>query len=127
MGLMNGELQGSVKEQDVQTIVVPAIAKLLTETVMQNPGTPTSMQILQLFDVGDGNGGTCTNPDGTMGKPGDGIISPCEVAMNNIIQNVLAPDVQIYDANGNYAPNPANTNRDSLSLAVGFKAVAAKF
>ena len=32
-----------------------------------------------------------------------------------IIMAVLAPDVQIYDANGNYAPNKANSRKDSLS------------
>jgi hypothetical protein len=40
---------------------------------------------------------------------------------------VLAPDVQIYDANGNYAPNPLNTVKDSLSVGIGFTAVAANY
>jgi len=126
-GLINGKLQGSIKNADIQLTVIPGIAALLNSQIAANPNSPTSKQIRQLFDAGDGNGGNCTNPDGTIGRPNDGIISPCEVADNNIIMNVLAPDVQIYDGSGNYAPNPANTNRDSLSIGIGFTAVRATF
>jgi hypothetical protein len=126
-GLINGEIQGSIKESDVQNVLIPQIATLLNARIAANPTSPTSMMLLQLFDTGNGAGGTCTSADGTVGTPGDGLIAPCEVAMNNIIQNVLAPDVQIYDANGNYAPNSQNTMRDSLSVGVAFTAVRATF
>ncbi len=116
-GLLNGQLHGSVKESDVQTTLIPAIAQLLTATIVANPGSPQAMQIEQIFDTG-GCG---------MAKANDMKIDPCEVAQNQIIQNILAPDVDIFDANGNYSPNPANTGKDSLSLGLGFTAVQAKF
>ena len=34
--------------------------------------------------------------------------------------------MQLYDTNENYAPYPANTHPDSLSLAFGFMAVRAQ-
>jgi len=125
--LVKGELQGSVKNSDVQAVLIPAVAALLNAQVQANPGSSQAMQILALFDTGNGMGGNCTNMDGTLGRPGDGVISPCEVADNALVQNILAPDVQIYDANGNYAPNPNNTKPDSLSLGIGFTAVSAKY
>jgi len=55
----------------------------------------------------------------------DGKIDTCEVQGNSIIMAVLAPDVKIYDANGNYAPTATGT-KDSLSLGIGFTAVTVK-
>jgi hypothetical protein len=54
-------------------------------------------------------------------------IDICEVATSGLIQNVLAPDVQMFDAAGNYHPNPTNANKDSLSIGLGFTAVPATF
>jgi hypothetical protein len=65
---------------------------------------------------------------GTCAQAGDGVISTCEVATNSIIKNILAPDVQMFSNDGlTYAPNPANTHKDSLSVGVGFTAVKATF
>jgi hypothetical protein len=125
-GLVAGQIQGSVKKTDIDTKVVPALAQLLTRQVAANPNSSSTQQLLAIFDTG-GDNGMCTNPDGSIAKMGDGKIDTCEVAENSIIKNVLAPDVDIYDANGNYAPNKANTSRDSLSIGVGFTAVPASF
>lgn len=121
-GLRSGILVGSVKSSDVDKNVIPAVATLLTQSVQQAPGTPSSKQILAFFDNGH-----CTNPNGTMAKAKDNVIDPCEVAQSPIIQTVLAPDVQIYDASGNYAPSPQNKNPDSLSVGLGWSAVQASF
>jgi hypothetical protein len=126
-GLLNGEIHGSVKNRDIQGLVIPAIAVQLTQQIQNNPTSAETTMLRNLFDVGDGNGGFCTNPDNTRAYPMDGVIGPCEVAGNNIIANVLAPDVQIYDAAGNYAPSKFNQMRDSLSFAVGFTAVRASY
>lgn len=120
--LVSGQLHGSIKNSDVQGKIIPAVAMALNAQVQANPGSPNTMQLLALFDTGG-----CANPNGTMAKANDGKIDVCEVSTNQIIQNVLAPDVQIYDANGNYAPNPANTKKDSLSMGVAFTAVRASF
>jgi hypothetical protein len=124
-GLLSAELHGSIKNEDVQGVIIPNVAMLLTTKIQilkTDPNNGTAKMIESLFDTGG-----CTNPDGSMAVAKDLKIDPCEVSSNNIIQNVLAPDVQIYDASGNYAPNKANTNRDSLSLGLGFTAVKATF
>ena len=149
-GLMSGSIQGSIKNSEIQTTIIPSIASALNaslhptdvghactlNTDCKSSGMCTgghcalsdnAKQIKMIFDVGDGNGGSCTNPDGTLGKPNDNTISVCEVSDNQLIANLFAPDVQIYDASGNYAPNPSNAHKDSMSVGLGFTAVPASF
>jgi hypothetical protein len=121
-----GQINGAVKNSDLQGTVIPAIAAALEAQVKANPNAQSSKQLLLFFDLGDGNGGPCTNPDGSKGLPNDGMIAECEVATNSLLQTLLAPDVQLFQ-NGVYAPNPANTKPDSLSLGVSFTAIPAQF
>jgi hypothetical protein len=90
------------------------------------------MQILSIFDNGgkaDAScaAGTCKNPDGTCAVKGDTKIDTCEVGTSGLIQNILAPDVQMFDTAGNYHPNPDNTHKDSLSIGLHFTVVPATF
>jgi hypothetical protein len=126
-GLMKGQINGAIKNSDVQGNIIPNVASLLSMRLTTDPNSSTTMQIKQLFDVGDGNGGSCTNTDGSMSAPNDNKIGTCEVAGNSIIKNVLAPDVQMFDSSGNYKPNKDNTMKDSLSLGLSFTAVKATF
>ncbi|HWE29091.1 MAG TPA: hypothetical protein VHB97_13880, partial [Polyangia bacterium] len=126
-----GQLNGAMRKYDIDHTVVPSVAGALNLSVQTNPSSSTSMQILAIFDNGGkpsaACGMMCQNLDGSCAIAHDNVISDCEVGTNSIIQNVLAPDVQMFDAAGNYHPNPANTNKDSLSIGVGFTAVPATF
>ena len=145
-GLMKGQINGAIKETDVQNKIIPNVAMLLNMKIMQNSGNAsTNQQILSIFDTGGTDDPTmpsgcmmgmngapsCKGVDGKCGIAGDGIIQVCEVATNSIIKNVLAPDVQMFDSSGNYKPNPmsctASKSCDSLSLGLGFTAVKASF
>ena len=129
--LGGGQLNGAIRQEDIQTKVVPAVAALFNQKVTADPTSSGSMQLLSIFDNGGtanaACGATCKNLDGSCAAAGDGQISDCEVGTNGIIKNVLAPDVQMFDAAGNYHPNPLNTKKDSLSVGVGFTAVPALF
>lgn len=119
-GLLDGQINGSVKISDINDHIIPAVVSLLNDMVEKDPSGSTATQVLGIFDTGD-----CTNGDGTMATAGDNKIDVCEVATNSLIGNVLSPDVQIYDANGNYAPSKDNKTPDSMSVGIGFTAVAA--
>jgi hypothetical protein len=123
-GQIVGQLQGAVREQEIETVVVAGIATLMTQKIQGDPTSSGTLELEQLFDVGDGDGQPCMNPDGTLSRPKDHVIGTCEVAGNSIAKNVLAPDVQMFDAEGNYSPNRANMKRDSLSVGIGFAAKA---
>ena len=124
--LVQGRINGAVRKVELDTHVIPALAAQLSLLA------PFSSEIQSLFDNGGapdpacGNQ-TCRNANGSCAKSGDLVIDPCEVGTNAIIKNVLAPDVQLFDAAGNYAPNPLNTARDSLSVGIAFSAVPASF
>jgi hypothetical protein len=118
--LFGGQLNGAVPKAQFDDEVLPSLTNILNTEVMS--GSPNAGNILNLFDTG-----MCMNPNGTMAVAGDGKIDLCEVTGNAIVQGVTAPDVQIFDSLGNYAPNPANTNPDSVSIGVSFSAVKATF
>ena len=143
-GIMKAQLNGAIKNSDVQGNIIPNVAMLLSMRVAVDPTTSTNKQILSIFDAGGTAespvttcGATCKNTDGSCAKKGDGKIDVCEVATNSIISNVLAPDVQLYnstvDAAGKvtegttYMPNKDNKAKDSLSLGLSFTAVKASF
>jgi len=117
-GLVSGQINGAITKQDLDNKVVPGMAQALNARVQADPSSSDSAQLLALFDTGG---------DGSCAVQGDKIISTCEIANNAIIKNVLNPDVQLFDSAGNYAPNAANTVRDSFSVGIAFKAVKATF
>ena len=137
--ITGGQLNGGIKSDDVQMNIIPAVAMILSNKLMNdNPQTSTDMQIASIFDNGgkaDTTGkctNVCVNPSygprpGMCAMAKDNIIDTCEVSTAGLIQNVLAPDVQMFDASGNYAPNKDNTMKDSLSLGMAFTAVGATF
>jgi hypothetical protein len=125
-----GQVNGVIRKADLDSSNANA-AVLLDQQVQANPTSSSSQQLLSIFDTGGAAdpscGQTCKNPDGSCAVSHDGHIAICEVTTNSIIKNVLAPDVDMFDASGNYAPNPANTDKDSLSVGFGFEAVGANF
>jgi hypothetical protein len=131
MTLTRGQINGAVRASDVETKVIPAIAQSLNDVVAADPTSSTAQQILSLFDTGGtadmACGATCRNPDGSCAAAGDQIISICELSSSALIKNLLAPDVQMFAADGSYQPNPANTVKDSFSVGLHVSLVPATF
>ena len=115
--LIKGQVNGSISVREIHDVVVPAVAGVLEARVRADPNSGAAKQILILFDTG-GCGAARAN---------DGRIDPCEVEQNPIFNNLLGPDVEIYNAKGEYAPNPANTTPNAMSIGFAFEAVQAKF
>ena len=124
--LVNGEIYGSVQETVIQSEWIPSMAASFDARQKADPNGTTSTQLRALFDVGDGQGKSCTNADGSTGVAHDGTISACEVAHNSLVQSALAPDVKILK-NGVWSPNPTDPAKDSLSVVIKFTAVPANF
>lgn len=120
--LTNGRIAGSIKNEDVQKNIVPAIAVLLTDNIKRFPNVDSTNTIRNLFDKG-----MCSNPDGTKANAGDDKIETCEVANSGLIKVVLGPDVAIYDKNGNYAPDKTKASPDSISVGLAFEAIQGAF
>jgi len=121
----HGQINGALRASDVTGTFLPEVARQLNDQVIANPTSAQSVPLLQIFDIGCS--GASLNFDGTAAAKDDGKIASCEVSDNSIIKNVVTPDVQLFDSGGNFAPNPSNTTKDSLSVGLGFTAVRATF
>jgi hypothetical protein len=132
-GKVSGQIHGAIRKDDVQNKILPQFAGQVHDQVMNFPMDPSSQTLLAFFD----DGGTpdpdhactyCKNSDGSCAMKGDDKIDPCEIISNAAVQSVVASDVQMFSDDGTtYQPNPMNTHKDSLSLGIGFTAVAATF
>jgi hypothetical protein len=110
-GLVSGQLNGSIRDDDIDAFLIPGFAAEFNEVVAT--GGPTAQSILGLFDDG-------CNGVGAL----DGFITPCEVE-DSLLGALLEPDVDIFDAQGQYAPNPLNVDLESISFGTSFTAANA--
>ena len=109
--LVQGQINGAVPKNDIDTQFVPALAMGLESIVQADPTSSSAHGILQVFDIG------CSPGDGFAN---DGHVEVCEVATSPFMQALLAPDVQL-DGTGHYVNPPAVAN--AVSLGFRFTAV----
>jgi hypothetical protein len=118
-GLTSGILGGAIPADDFENTVLPSFHQGLAAQVAADC---------------TGTSPTCCTPD----SGGEGILdffdpgsADCMVSFeefrgNFFLSFLLNPDVDLFDAEGNYNPNSDGAN-DSLSLGLGFSAVTATF
>ncbi len=111
-----GRLGGAMNEADVDAVFIPALAEGLQSVIdVDCSGTApdcciagsTGETLVDLFD-----------------ENGDCAVTAEELRTNDLISSLLAPDVDLFDAGGNYAPRTDGV-KDSLSLGIGFTTVTA--
>lgn len=120
-GTCSGKLGGAITEQALNDDVLPTIADMLNETITSDPGCAmvppacgeTAALIVDLFDKEP-------EPDGDL------MITVEELKNNDLIASLLGPDVDLFDAAGNFNPREDGVE-DSLSLGIGFTCVGASF
>lgn len=112
--ITQGMVGGAVHRDDIETVLLPALHDSFVASVAADciglvcePGS-AGEYILATYDA-----------------DGDGAISYDEVADNSDIQRALAPDLDVYDSDGNFNPNGDGV-LDSVSLGFHFTAVSAR-
>ncbi len=126
-----GKLGGAITDEDLHNDVLPALHDILTDNINGDcTGTTTGMPpcgcdegatgqtLLDLFDELPDRPGT--EPDG------DCVVDFEELENNSLISSLLAPDVDLLDADGNFNPRDDGV-KDSLSLGIAFTGVNATF
>lgn len=96
--IIDGVIAGALPKQDVDNVIIPAVAKVLNDLI-NDPSLDATYKeyVLKLFDT-----------------DGDGILSITEVATNILVQSLVGGDVDVdYD------------NVKELSVGLGFTAVGA--
>jgi len=116
--ITDGILGGAITESDVDTIMIPAMA--------------VSVQGAVAADCG-GTSPNCCDPGSTgetivgfFDTNSDCLVSEQEVRDNALLNSLIAPDVDLFDAGGAFNPNSDGVN-DALSVGVCFTAVGAVF
>lgn len=115
-GLTSGLIGGAITQDDLNTSILPAIHGIVEEAVTADCTAgadpccvdgSTGATIVDLFD-GDG----------------DCVVALEEIQQNELIGALLAPDLDLLDANGNLGPDGT---KDSLSIGLGFTATTGEF
>jgi len=96
-GIQNGLLSGAIPMTEVDGILIPALAQLVTGFLNDPSSSPDLINVLRIFDA---------NNDNTV---------TADEIKNSIISQLLRPDV-VLSGDPDRIP-------DSLSLGVGFTAV----
>ncbi|WP_428261788.1 hypothetical protein [Haliangium sp.] len=118
-GLMTGVIGGAVRVADIENTLVPALQMFVSDLIQTECPTPTP-------------GACCpADSDAALALTFLDADDNCAVTSEEIISNptisvLLNADVDLFDANDNYAPNSDGEN-DSLSMGIGFTAVPASF
>ena len=114
-GLVGGRLAAAFSEEEVDAVLIPAMAAGVDSIVQR-----------------DCPGGVCV-PD-TQGEElslffdenEDGMVPVEEFSQNDLIESTVGnPDLDLFDAGGAFNPNVDGV-KDSLSLGLGFSAVGAR-
>jgi hypothetical protein len=132
-GILDGEIHGVIHKTDIDDQIVPAVARVLTEQVRQDPMSSTAETIIRLFEdlMGlEASQKKCMDtPNKCCATPATRMtceILPEEVRQNPIVGNVLAPDVEVFEGDA-WGPVPRGTMKDAMSVGFGFTAVKATF
>jgi hypothetical protein len=106
--ISGGQLNGVIRQDEIRNHLVPPMASLFTERLNNN--ADLARNIIQLFHP-------------TKDQKGHWVLAPEQLASNPLFATVLAPDVNIYDSEGNYDPKTSNPQRNCLSFGIGFTGV----
>lgn len=111
---MSGVITGGISERVIDEVFVPALHRGFENIVQRDcDGTSCSSNLaevlLDVFDV----------------QPGDGTLTLEEVRDSSLLQALLAPDVDLENEDGSYAPE-CDGHEDHLSVGLGFTAVPAQ-
>jgi hypothetical protein len=118
-GLTSGKLGGALRNEDIHGELIPAVADLIASLLVTSecgaeppccPEDSTGEQILTFFDDNDDCGVTAE-----------------ELEANSLISSTIGnPDLDLFDENDEFNPRQDGV-KDSLSLGIGFTAVAGEF
>jgi hypothetical protein len=116
---VEGEIHGAITVAELERAVLPQVAALMTAKQNGDPRSVLAEALSDYVDVGN-----CANRDGTPAAARDRRIDPCEIGAS-IVRGLFQPDLDLFDANGAWAPRAGSPveERDALSFGVAFHAL----
>lgn len=114
-GLAGGRFCGALTDQEVDAVLIPAMAAGVDSIVQRDcPGGPCTSdtqgaELAPLFDENE-----------------DGMVPEEEFRANALVESTIGnPDLDLFDADGDFDPNVDGV-KDSLSFCLGFSAIGAR-
>src|SRR5690242_17827297 len=99
-----GQINGVIKEENVQAILIPALASALADYVNgARDGDSQAHVIIELFQP-------------TRSESDEWLFSPDRLASHPLVETLFALDVQMYDEEGKFRPTPGGARKDSFSI-----------
>jgi hypothetical protein len=130
-GVTNGRLHGALRKEDVEEFSLPVVAQAVTQRINEDPGgTGETAAMIAIFES-DSNTVSQAKCSATPAKccatnPATCVITPEEIGQSTIIQQILTPDVQMFQ-NGAWSPKAGGSAPESLSFGIGFVGIKAAF
>jgi hypothetical protein len=139
-----GVLAGAVTKAEVDSAIIPAIAPLVNDSILSSDSVdgalvpcqtmadcPATSDSGSALECDDDARNLCLSDSSLtilnlLDANKDGTVTAAEIMSNSIVSALLAPDVDMLDANGDFNPRQDGT-KDSISLGVGFTCVNATF
>lgn len=129
-GITNGKLHGALRKVDLETYSFPVVAQAITQRINEPPNGSEEALMISLFE--DQNNTISkqkcmTTPAKCCAtNPTTCEITAAEVGASPIIQQLIAPDVQMFQGE-TWTPTPGGSSKESLSFGIGFAGVKATF
>lgn len=129
-GITGGRLHGVLKKSDIEQYSFPVVAQAVTQRINEPPNGQEESLMIGIFENQNNpiSAAKCANTPAKCcaTNPTTCVITPEEVGSSPLIQQIIAPDVQMFNG-GNWSPMPGGGSPESLSFGIAFAAVKAKF
>ena len=128
--LTEGSIHGVEPVGVMRALLVPAVAKVVTAAINSAPAGDWRQGLITWLEDqkhGAASQRKClVTADCCARAPDTCKILPAEV-MESVLGDVLTPDVEVFDDDGNWRPRPRGKATNGFSVGIGFEAVLATF
>jgi len=128
--IKDGQLHGVISQKDIDSKIVPLVAKLVSGLVNKDPMGSSTKTIINLFEnqMNEVSKNKCMNTPEKCCKTNP---MTCEILDAEIkispVGSVLSSDIEAFDSTDRWAPSKENKNKNGMSVGLGFSMIKAKF
>lgn len=128
--IKDGQLHGVISQKDIDSKIVPLVAKLVSGLVNKDPMGSSTKTIVNLFEnqMNEVSKNKCMNTPEKCCKTNP---MTCEILDAEIkispVGSVLSSDIEAFDGTDRWAPSKENKNKNGMSVGLGFSMIKAKF
>ncbi len=127
--IKDGIMHGVVAQSDIDLRIFPAVAATVTGLINSDPMGSVTKTLIMLFEDTSkpASAMKCMTPSKCCKtNPSTCVILPAEIKAS-VIGSIIVPDVEVFDAMGNWKPVRGGTSPNGMTVGVGFTSVTATY